>query len=104
MRSRRSRSAVPDEGTASSLIPVDFGAFAAVDVQYLTASARAALVTAKDATFAELASTATVLVPETAKYRPGEFYLRELPPIRAVCRHAGPYALIVVDGYVDLDP
>jgi deoxyribonuclease V len=30
--------------------------------------------------------------------------LRELPPIRAVCRHAGPLALIVVDGYVDLDP
>jgi deoxyribonuclease V len=80
-------------------------AFAAVDVHYLgAAGARAALVTADDARFAELADTATILVAETEQYRPGEFYLRELPPIRAVCRHAGPFALIVVDGYVDLDP
>lgn len=90
---------------AGSRAGLDSSAFAAVDVHYLgAAGARAALVTASDARFAGLAGTATILVPETAQYRPGEFYLRELPPIRAVCRHAGPFALIVVDGYVDLDP
>jgi len=84
---------------------LDSSAFAAVDVHYLgAAGARAALVTARDARFAGLAATATILVAETEQYRPGEFYLRELPPIRTVCRHAGPFALIVVDGYVDLDP
>jgi deoxyribonuclease V len=81
------------------------GAFAAVDVHYLgPAGARAALVTALDARFTELAGTATILVAEAEQYRPGEFYMRELPAILAVCRHAGPFALIVVDGYVDLDP
>jgi deoxyribonuclease V len=84
---------------------LDGSALAAVDVHYLgAAGARAALVTASDARFAGLTSTATILVAETEPYRPGEFYLRELPPIRAVCRHAGPFALILVDGYVDLDP
>lgn len=34
-------------------------------------------------------------------YRPGEFYLRELPPIRAVL---GGLSLLVVDGYAGLDP
>lgn len=83
----------------------DGSAFAAVDVHYLgTAGARAALVTAKEATFAELAGIATIVVAEAERYSPGEFYLRELPPIRAVCQHTGPFALIVVDGYVDLDP
>jgi len=81
------------------------GTFAAVDVHYLGgAGARAALVTASDARFTELAGTATILVAEAEQYRPGEFYLRELPAIRAVCRDAGPFALIVVGGYVDLDP
>jgi deoxyribonuclease V len=79
--------------------------FAAVDVHYLaSAGARAALVTARDASFAQLAGTATILVAKTEPYSPGEFYLRELPPIRTVCRGAGPLELIVVDGYVDLDP
>lgn len=76
-----------------------------MDVHYFSeAGARAALVTAKDARFAELTGTTTTLVGETERYSPGQFYLRELPPIRAVCQHAGPLALIVVDGYVDLDP
>ena len=37
-------------------------------------------------------------------YRPGEFYLRELPPIRAVLSGLGGLGLLVVDGYADLDP
>ena len=34
----------------------------------------------------------------------GAFYLRELPPLRAVIPAADELGLIVVDGYVDLDP
>ena len=37
-------------------------------------------------------------------YRPGEFYLRELPPLRAVLAGLGGLGLLVVDGYADLDP
>lgn len=81
------------------------GLFAAVDVHYGgPAGARAALVTAVDPQFAELKASAAVVVPEAEPYRPGEFYLRELPPLRAVCQGTGPLALIVIDGYVDLDP
>ena len=90
------------EGNGGALVR---GMFAAVDVHYLgAAGARAALVTASDGRFTELAATATILVAEAEQYRPGEFYLRELPAIRAICKHAGPFGLIVVDGYVDLDP
>jgi deoxyribonuclease V len=110
---RRFRCVVPDEGEGNLPVPSNVGnrgardsmAFAAVDVHYLPgAGARAALVTADDARFAELTGSTTILVGETERYHPGQFYLRELPPIRAVCQDAGPLALIVVDGYVDLDP
>jgi deoxyribonuclease V len=37
-------------------------------------------------------------------YRPGGFYARELPAIRAVLAVSGPVDLLIVDGYVDLDP
>ena len=80
------------------------GLFAAVDVHYRQAGARAALVTAADPRFAELTGSTAIVVPEAEPYRPGQFYLRELPPLRAVCRRAGRLALIVIDGYVDLDP
>ena len=46
----------------------------------------------------------TVQAPEAAPYRPGQFYLRELPPLRAVLDGAGPLDLLVIDGYADLDP
>jgi len=80
------------------------GLFGAVDVHYFGTAARAALVTAQDPEFCLVAATRTVMVPQEAPYRPGEFYLRELPPLRAVCRGADRLALIVIDGYVDLDP
>ena len=35
---------------------------------------------------------------------PGEFYLRELPPLRAVLDDLSGLGLLVVDGYADLDP
>ena len=44
------------------------------------------------------------IIPAVDPYRPGEFYRRELPPLRAVIPAADELALIVVDGYVDLDP
>ena len=81
--------------------------YAAVDVHYLGAGARAAVVTAADPTFAGALQERTLVVPRVSPYRPGEFYRRELPPIRAVLRALGDEGqprLIVVDGYVDLDP
>jgi deoxyribonuclease V len=78
---------------------------AAVDVHYLPAArARAAAVLAADPLFAHVLAERTVVVPEVAPYRPGEFYLRELPPIRAVLQGLSEVGLLVVDGYVDLDP
>ena len=40
-------------------------------------------------------------VAEVLPYRLGEFYRRELPPIRAILSGL---SLLVVDGYADLDP
>jgi deoxyribonuclease V len=79
--------------------------FAAVDVHYLgERGARAALVTSSDPRFATVAGCKTALVPDPGPYRSGEFYLRELPPLRAVLDGEAGLALIVIDGYVDLDP
>jgi deoxyribonuclease V len=78
---------------------------AAVDVQYLsTGGARAAAVLAADAAFVHVLAERTALVPQVAPYRPGEFYRRELPPLRAVLDDLGGLGLLVVDGYADLDP
>jgi deoxyribonuclease V len=79
--------------------------FAAADVHYPgSGGARAALVLAGDAAFSMVLSERTAFVPEVAPYRPGEFYLRELPPLRAVLDGVRGLALLVVDGYADLDP
>src|SRR5262249_44397319 len=78
---------------------------AAVDVCYLPSGrARAAIVMAARPDFATVSDEWTAEVPVTAPYRPGQFSVRELPPLRAVLADAGPLRLIVVDGYVDLDP
>jgi deoxyribonuclease V len=39
-----------------------------------------------------------------AAYQPGSFYKRELPPLRAVLAGLHDVGLLVIDGYVDLDP
>ncbi len=79
--------------------------FVAVDVHYLDdAGARAAMVAAGDRRFSVVTRTQTAMVPAGAPYQPGDFYLRELPPLRAVIAALDELALIVVDGYVDLDP
>jgi deoxyribonuclease V len=79
--------------------------FAAVDVHYLDdATARAAIVAAPDQRLSVITCAHAVMVPVDAAYRPGEFYRRELPALRAVISRCGGLALVIVDGYVDLDP
>jgi deoxyribonuclease V len=81
------------------------GVCAAVDVHYLsTGGARAAAVLAAYAAFAHVLAERTVVVPRVAPYRPGEFYLRELPPLRAVLDDVSGLGLLMVDGYAHLDP
>jgi deoxyribonuclease V len=81
------------------------GVFAAVDVHYLSSGgARAAAVVAADAAFSDVLAEHSVVVPGVLPYRPGEFYLRELPPLRAVLDGVRGLGLLVVDGYADLDP
>jgi deoxyribonuclease V len=46
----------------------------------------------------------TAVVPEVLPYRPGEFFVRELPPLRAVLDGVRGLRLLVIDGYADLDP
>ena len=81
------------------------GVCAAVDVHYLsTGGARAAVVLAADAAFAHVLAERTAAVPWVPPYRPGKFYLRELPPLHAVLDDLSGLGLLVVDGYADLDP
>ena len=76
-----------------------------VDVHYLgSGGARAAAVVAADARFWPIVAERTEDVAEVAPYRPGEFYLRELAPLRAVLSGLSGLSLLVVDGYADLDP
>jgi deoxyinosine 3'endonuclease (endonuclease V) len=79
--------------------------FVATDVHYLPAGgARAAAVVAADAAFSHLVEDRVKLVPEVQPYQPGQFYLRELPPLHAVLDGLTGMTLLVVDGYADLDP
>ena len=85
--------------------------FVAADVHYLASGgARAAAVVSADAAFSRLIADRVELVPEVEPYQPGHFYLRELPPLHAALDGlTGPagktaMALLVVDGYADLDP
>ena len=80
-------------------------AFVTVDVHYPgSGGARAAAVVAADARFCEVVAERTQDVAEVAPYRPGEFYLRELPPIRAVLSGLSGLGPLVVNGSADLDP
>jgi len=79
--------------------------FGAVDVHYPDrGGAIAALVLAPDAGFATIAGEHIARLDQVAPYQPGRFFARELPAIRAVLARADPVGLLVVDGYVDLDP
>src|SRR5215472_130668 len=80
------------------------GVCAAVDVHYpADGGARAAAVLAADPRFAQVLAELTATVPKVPPYHQGEFYLRELPPLREVLRDVTGLRLLLVDGYVDLD-
>ena len=79
--------------------------YGAVDVHYLgEGGARAALVVAVDPRFATLVEDRVALLDAVPPYRPGFFFERELPAVRAVLATTAAVDLLVVDGYVDLDP
>ncbi|MBT0771288.1 endonuclease V [Kineosporia sp. J2-2] len=80
--------------------------YAAVDVGYPpTGGARAALVLGDSPTFSRLTGARVSMVDDVAPYEPGLFYRRELPPVRAVLSELDRLPdLLVVDGFVDLDP
>jgi deoxyribonuclease V len=81
------------------------GLCVAVDVHYRgSGAARAAAVVAADPAFSQVLAEHSAVVAETEPYRPGQFYRRELPPLRAVLSGIGGLGLLVVDGYADLDP
>lgn len=78
---------------------------AATDVYYpADGGAIAAVVVSSDARFAAVVDQRTVRLADVEPYRPGEFYRRGLPALHAVLTDAGPLDLLIVDGYVDLDP
>ncbi len=83
----------------------DCGVCAAADVHFLsTGGARAAAVPAADAAFAHVPAERTAAGPQVPPCRPGAFYLRELPPLRAVPEGLSGLGLLVAGGYADLDP
>jgi deoxyribonuclease V len=76
-----------------------------VDVHYpADGGARAAAVVASDPRFTVIDDERIAALTDVAPYEPGRFYLRELPAIHAVLDGLDGLDLIVVDGYVDLDP
>jgi deoxyribonuclease V len=78
--------------------------FVAVDVHYLADSrARAAVVAAGNERFSPITFTNTAMVSAPAPYHSGAFYRRELPALMAVIPASARLALVVIDGYVDLD-
>jgi hypothetical protein len=62
------------------------------------------VVLAGDPRFAVLVAERVSWLPNVAAYQPGRFFQRELPALRAVLDDVGELALVVIDGYVDLDP
>ena len=69
-----------------------------------TGGARAAAVLAADTASAHVPAARTAVAPRAAPGRPGEFYLRGLPPRRAVLAGLSGLGLLVTGGYADLDP
>ncbi|MFI5906524.1 endonuclease V [Dactylosporangium sp. NPDC051541] len=76
----------------------------AVDVDYPgSGGGRAALVVGDLPGFT-VAAEHVAWLGTVEEYQPGSFYKRELPAIRAVLDGVEPVELLIVDGYVDLDP
>ena len=84
----------------------DDASYAAVDVHYPPdGGACAALVAAREPRFARIVDERVHRLATAAPYQPGRFFARELPALHAVLADlAHPVSLLVIDGYVDLDP
>ena len=54
--------------------------------------------------FATVIEEATAWLTDVEPYEAGRFFARELPAIEAVLATIDPLDLLIVDGYVDLDP
>ncbi|WP_088320407.1 endonuclease V [Kineosporia sp. R_H_3] len=79
--------------------------YGAVDVHYpARGGAVAALVVADDPAFGHVVEERTAVLADVEPYCPGALYLRELPAVLAVLATTAPVDLLVVDGYVTLDP
>lgn len=79
--------------------------YGAIDVDYPdTGGARGALVIAGEPTFGTPLDERVTWLDEVAPYEPGAFYKRELPAVHALLDPLPPLDLLIVDGYVDLDP
>jgi deoxyribonuclease V len=79
--------------------------FGAVDVHYPEeGGARAALVVAAEPGFETLVEEHVAWLDKVEPYEPGRFFVRELPAIQAVLALAEALDVLIVDGYVDLDP
>jgi deoxyribonuclease V len=91
-----------DTGVVAELSGRRFGA---VDVFYPGGGGgRAALVVAADSRFGTVTEEHTVWLNQVETYEPGRFFARELPAIQAVLAETAEVDLLIVDGYVDLDP
>ena len=66
--------------------------------------ARAAVVLASDPRFENVVAERVADLATVADYQPGRFYLRELPALQAVLDGIDGLSLLLVDGYVDLEP
>ena len=81
------------------------GVFVAADVHYLASGGcPGGRRRGRRRRLLRLADDRIAVVPGVEPYRPGQFYLRELPPLRAVLDGMSRLGLLVVDGYADLDP
>ncbi len=79
--------------------------YGVADVYYPeTGGAVAALVVATTATFAAITEEHVLTQQEALPYRPGAFFERELPPLTAVLHETSGLDLLIIDGYVTLDP
>jgi deoxyribonuclease V len=86
-------------------IGLEPGRYGAVDVYYPpSGGARAAVVVATDPRFATVVDERVAWLAQVAPYEPGSFFRRELPATRAVLDGVEGLDLLIVDGYVDLDP
>jgi deoxyribonuclease V len=70
----------------------------------VSGGACAALVLAGGPRFTEMVDERVRWLPTVAPYQPGRLFLRKLPALRALLADTAGLVLIIVDGYVDLDP